>query len=459
MFTRIRQWFQNRRRRAGLHGSGPVLREFVYLDEVSVTSLLSSRLGALPSEYSETLSNSIKSEVNSGVDVDAKVVKSKLGSRFEATQSKDSQVLRKATIQATFKDLHAYEKSVNARMIRPEVALGQPPTWSKMAAEMSARPASYMTQPWVLDQDRLARGELIEVKVKLRADPTYRVSSIISTMADLVSNPHLAASINPEDMEEAQALNGILEGLMAGLVPLKCEVVEYAVFTLAGVEYVIHKKMESGLADDVKSTRKSLYLVGVTEQSLYWKDIRRILFSDASVSALCRIGVTGIQLRWTPIKLADVLKEILPELGNEIDRFSSGALSALAEDRSSEEVTDIRVRVLILYGELIAGRCGITLDEDARGRIEVLAHENSGLLVSFTDSRRAFRLIVQELENRFSVSVDSDDAVRERSHAWQLIGATPGGAVTLHTSPTSEPSAHTTADERYLDSEFVAIYW
>jgi hypothetical protein len=430
----------------------------VYLDEVSVTSLLSSRLGALPSEYTETLSSSIKSEVNSSINADAKIIKSGIGSRFEATQSKDSQVLRKSTIQATFKDLHDYEKRKNSRMVTPDTCVGEPPSLTEILAETRVPTPGCAVQPWVLDQERLARGELVEVKVKLRADPTYRVSSIISTMADLVSNPYLAASINPEDLEQAQAFNGILEGLMAGLVPLKCEVLDYSVFTIDGVEYVVHKKMESRLDGSVVATRKPLYLVGVTEQSLYWKDIRRVLFSDSPVWALCRIAVTGIQSQWTPVKLVEVLKEVVPGLGDEIDRFSTGALNALAEDRSSEEITEQRVRVLILYGELVAARCGVSLDSEARAQIEALARENSGLLVSVTDSRRAFRLIVQEIEERFSVSVDPDDAVRERSRAWQLIGASPGGTIALPNSPTLDPESDTET-ERYLDSEFVALYW
>ncbi|MFI8530517.1 hypothetical protein ACIGMX_09730 [Streptomyces aquilus] len=435
--------------------AGPILREFVYLDEVSVTSLLSSRLGALPSEYTETLSSSIKSEVSGSIGADAKVIKSGIGSRFEATQSKDSQVLRKSTIQATFKDLCDHEKRRNEKMVTPEACAEDPPSWSRILEWISNSAAEYETQPWVLDKNRLARGELLEVKVKLRADPTYRVSSIISTMADLVSNPYLAASINPEDLEEAKAFNGILESLMAGLVPLKCELIDYSTYTISGSEYVVHRSVESELADSVRATRKPLYLVGVTEQSLYWKDIRRVLFSDSPVWALCRISVTGIQSQWTPVKLVEVLKEVVPGLGNEIDSFSSGALNSLTEDRSSEEIAEQRARVLILYSELIAGRAGLNLNAEVRARIETIAHENVGSLVSFTDSRRAFQLIVNELEERFTVSIDSGDAVRERGRAWQLLGVSPGGAITLPASP----SAHTETDESYLDSEFVAIYW
>lgn len=455
MIKRIKHWWNSRKRRKQLAAARPILREFVYLDEVSVTSLLSSRLGALPSEYTDTLSNSIKSEVSSSVNVDAKVLKSGIGSRFEATQSKDSQVLRKATIQATFKDLHEYERLHNSSMIRTEGSDGEPPRWEKVATAISSQSPEGLAQPWALSDKRLARGELVEVKVKLRADPTYRVSSIISTMADLLRNYHLAATVNPEDMEQAQAFNEILESLMAGLVPLKCEMVDYSAFTINGVEYAIHRKMEAGLSESIQATRMPLYLTGVTEQSLYWKDIRRVLFSDAPVWVLGRIAVTGIQSRWSPVKLAEVLKEVLPDFGDEIDRFSSGALNALAEDNSSDESVEQRVRVLVLYAELLAGRCSIPLDEEARTQIDLLARENSDYLASFTESRRAFGLVVGALENRFSATIPPDVAVQERSRAWRLSGVTPGDVAPSHPERSMNPAV----DERFIDCEFVAIYW
>ncbi|MFI6960983.1 hypothetical protein [Streptomyces sp. NPDC050255] len=455
MISRIRRWWQNRRKRKQLATYKPILREFVYLDEVSVTSLLSSRLGALPSEYTDTLSNSIKSEVSSSVNLDAKVVKSGVSSRFEATQSKDSQVLRKATIQATFKDLHEYERLNNFRMITPERSEGDPPRWDKIAADLSRQTSEGYAQSWMLNDKSLERGELIEVKVRLRADPTYRVSSIISTMADLLSNSYLAATVNPEDMEQGQAFNEILESLMAGLVPLKCEMVDYSAFDINGIEYAVHRKMEAGLPESIRATRKPVYLTGVTEQSLYWKDIRRVLFSDAPVWVLGRIAVTGIQSRWTPVKLVEVLKEVLPDLGEEIDRFSSGALNALAEDSSPEEAASQKVRVLVLYAELLAGRCSLSLNEEARARIDFLARENSGYLESFTESRRAFRLIVEELESRFSATIPPDTAVQERSRAWDLSGMSPGDTAL----PQSRPSSDASGDERFVDCEFVAIYW
>jgi hypothetical protein len=58
MFEQFKAWRQ-RRRAAPAERKQNALREFVYLDDVSVTSLLSSRLGAIPSEFTDAQSAGI----------------------------------------------------------------------------------------------------------------------------------------------------------------------------------------------------------------------------------------------------------------------------------------------------------------------------------------------------------------------------------------------------------------
>src|SRR6266511_473200 len=61
------------------------LREFVYLDEVAVTSLLSSRFGKVPSEFTDTLTRSFKSQSSSGLNTDQRLLKAQLGSSLESS--------------------------------------------------------------------------------------------------------------------------------------------------------------------------------------------------------------------------------------------------------------------------------------------------------------------------------------------------------------------------------------
>ena len=51
--SRVRDWLRRPRRRPVTPSSDGLLREFVYLDEVSVYSILASRKGAIPIEFTE----------------------------------------------------------------------------------------------------------------------------------------------------------------------------------------------------------------------------------------------------------------------------------------------------------------------------------------------------------------------------------------------------------------------
>jgi len=102
---RFRRWqVRRRRKRAARRHEASALREFVYLDEVSVFSLISSRLGPVATEFTATESSSLTGELTGTAGVSAGVLKSELKARSEATQTHGTQVLRKATVQATLKN-------------------------------------------------------------------------------------------------------------------------------------------------------------------------------------------------------------------------------------------------------------------------------------------------------------------------------------------------------------------
>ena len=66
---------------------------------------------------------------------------------------------------------------------------------------------------------------------------------------------------------------------------------------------------------------RPLYVVGVAEAELFWRDLRRILFSSSDYRMLCRLGRTSAQRTWTPVKLTDVLEGVVPDLRRMVDRI------------------------------------------------------------------------------------------------------------------------------------------
>ena len=90
VITRLRVWFWRwRRKRASKRQKAP-LREFVYLDEVSVYSLIASRLGPIAAEFTEKQTASLQSETKSSLSVGSGVAKVGVDSRALAGQTHES---------------------------------------------------------------------------------------------------------------------------------------------------------------------------------------------------------------------------------------------------------------------------------------------------------------------------------------------------------------------------------
>lgn len=457
MIRRFKLW-RRRRKEMSANKEAFALREFVYLDEVSVTSLLSSRLGAIPSEFTDSRTDTTTAELSSELAASVAVVKPKISSRLEATQTQNRQVLRKATIQATFKNLHDIERE--SLVVRPVTDDDKVPG-QEASRSAVASPADWLhLGPWLLDGKAFKRGRLAEVEVELQADPLFRVSAIVSTYADIVKDSNeLASQVDQEGLRQVTEINRLLAKLMVGLVPIRCRVVDYKAVTVGGDDYLVHQAVLNQIPSSERPPVKPVYLVGVAEQDLFWKDIRRILFSKARVRVLCRLNDVGFADSWTPVKLVDVLGEVAPSLAREMEVFGSGALQAMVEgSQVQQQFVEPRFSTLVVYGDLLAQHYGVTLGDADRSRLETLAGENADLLLSVPESRVGFREITKFIDEQLAGEIDPEVAARLRMDARQQAGlsiATPSSQSAL----TPGHNLQGPEDCRYLDTEIIAIYW
>ncbi|MFF2184021.1 hypothetical protein [Streptomyces sp. NPDC058155] len=453
MIKQIKAWW--RRIRSKMQHEENPLREFMYLDEVSVTSLLSSRTGAIPSEITETMSSSTRSEVTRGIEADIKILKPSIGSVLENTRTQDRQVLRKATIQATFRDLYRHERGTLA--IRPIPESAVLPTQSQMRTMLHS-PDRSVDSPWLISSERLVRGNLIEVDVELQADPIFRVSSFFSNFLDMITeSEELAGQVDQGQAAKVREFNGILERLRVGLIPIRCRLVDYQSFTTTTGDYLIHRRILEAWPEQRPNTT-SAYLVGVTEHDLYWKDTRRILFSDARVSILCRLNKFGIQSSWNAVKLADMVGTLLPEFTEMMNRFGSDALHAMMTDSNSPSTSDSNVETLIAFSCLVAAEGGISLSDQDNAGIQRLAEQNAHLLEGgLLEMREAMASISDFIQAQHGVVLDPEKLsslrTRARSQAGLRQGLTLQGA---NTAPSPPPPSE---ESKFLDSEVIAIYW
>jgi hypothetical protein len=92
------------------------------------------------------------------------------------------------------------------------------------------------------------RGELVEFRVRLAADPVFRFGTLmteVSGMAD--EHPLMFAENNAFGfLNQMEPVNRILQRLLAGLIPIRAKAVDYVVVMIDDVEYVVHHKLQMG---------------------------------------------------------------------------------------------------------------------------------------------------------------------------------------------------------------------
>jgi hypothetical protein len=426
---------------------------------VSVYSLIASRLGPIAAEFTDTETASLQGEVTGAASAGVgPVARSEISSRIQSTQAQTSQVLRKSVVQTTFKE--PYELEEASLVLHADARTA--PMLSNLE-ELAAQPASSNFRGWALEVDELTRGTLLEIEVTLEAEAIFRISAAWSSILEIVQeSPELFQSGDYGEIAQISSVNRVIEKLLVGLIPLRGRAVDFEVVELNGKEWLVHHRLLEQLTGEPTTTRP-LFLVGVAQQSLFWKDIRRVLFSGSRFQVFCRLAESGLQDSWTPVKLVDVLSEAAPDLGHEVDVAVRGALDvmrkAAAGTREVDEQSRRAMRTALLeYARTLASHHGKTLDEEDLTENGLLSYEQCNAYATLSERRTSFRRVTSYIESKFAIESDPVEATAFRTNALIEAGmGSDGGLTPLAAS--SETANLDAPEDLFLDAELVAIYW
>jgi hypothetical protein len=305
---------------------------------------------------------------------------------------------------------------------------------------------------WIVDPKNLVRGLILEAEVQLEADAIFRMNTVFSSLLEILEE-------NPEMFElddgfiQAKSAQRILAKLLVGLVPVRGLAVDYKVVKLGEKEWIVHQKLLNELPAAELPPTYSLYIVGVAEQSLFWKDIRRILFSKLRFRVLCRLAQDSIQDSWTPVKLVHVLETVMPDIANQINAIGS---MAGASNQNSELKQQFAHDTLVSYAKLLADHYDHNITEDELYEAGLPSEQHCKSFGSQKERREAFEEISTFVLKRFNIEREPDIVAQFREVALQDANPHLSGQPT---SPVTSTSSSTNSDERFLDSEIIAIYW
>ncbi|MDJ0355666.1 hypothetical protein [Paenarthrobacter sp. PH39-S1] len=427
----------------------PNLREFVYLDEVSLRSLLSSQKGGITDSTSEEATDVREAGLSGTVGVSSPLIaKAEIESRFQTSNSSTIQTSRKATVQSWFREFHEIK---GLRLI--EVVK------SSTAARDLAALKDVNEPSLIVAAEKLQRGALVEYRVRLSADSVFHLGTMVSEITGMAQDyPEMFSGVNGiNSLQEVQPINKILQRLLAGLIPIRATSIDYVVVEVEGNEYVAHKQLIEGL----NLATRPLQIVGVTEHLAYWKDIRRVLFSDAEFTMLCRVSRPSLHGSWTPVKLADLFLSVTPDLVEKINSAGTVPFGTVGTG-SAENVNQARLgTALRTYCDAVLADIGKQLTDDQTVAVDQLIAELKPGATTVSGQRAAFGVLTDTLEELLGCRPEAARALVLRDGARQSAGlslfpSVPAAAVTeVPTQTTDDPAD----GPRLLDVDVVAIYW
>lgn len=434
------------------HAPNEPLREFVYLDEVSLASLLASQKGEATENVTAQSQDQLVAEVASKLGAKAPLLPSaEVNSRFQTTNSSTLQTVRKANAQSLFRELH---QLTYLRRIQP---LDDIVSAKSLLELFDGSHASS-----VFKSSDLQRGDLVEFRVKLSASWIFQISTMVAEFSDMFDeSPALFVEhVRFTDLYDAKNANRIISKLLAGLVPIDGLVSDYSIVQYQGEEYVIHNTAMEGLGLE----RLPLQIVGVTDHMAYWKDIRRILFAENEFTLLCRIAKSGVQNNWNPIKLADVFKDFAPDLAKQIEESSKIAMIQSLEKPKQEFIEPNLMRFLTgltRYKELLLERISPSTAHDAARDIDRAISEMKVYAGSAEGQRAAFGEVKSVVEKATGKTFDpaEDLRLREQVRGEFSLPLFPAVSTKQDSNPGSQHKGLEPSLQRLLDVEVVAIYW
>lgn len=432
-------WWWILRRWNGLRGwlgltSLPELREFVYIDEDALISLLASTTGGITQQRTTTQRERISSSIKGSLGP--------LGSSIGSEKEKATQAVRRYVIQSNFKEFYDMRSGDISITDDPD----DPPGVYVAAAdsEQIRQVAPDLDSSRTIE---LSRGRLFELDVTLGSSRIYDYFKVFGAFEEIIDSFSTEKEVRQQlrrqnvSSEKIAMIIDLMDTLMAGLVPIECTISNYGVAQV-NQEVLVHKEWAD--ANDIEY--EECRAVGFIDEDNLWQDPTEVLFERDEFTIYGRIDDPIPSTEWNPLKLVDVVQSILPELGNELGNLQTDLQDpkSSSTNHGDQSVED----ELENYLEWIAEEQGTTLSDESK---EAVIASVGPVLNPLPLSAK--KELFESAERTLSEEVDEDMEVSAEQRAEYL------SQVWQPRQSGEEHEKGDQADEKYLMTNFVAIYW
>jgi hypothetical protein len=393
------------------------LREFIYIDEVSVVSLLAS----LTREVTEGRTDIDMTENRKRWKFRLKAALSHIpivggGSASRETVSVDrdtEEIVRRSQIESKFDELYA-ETSSYFQLSEKDTKSGIPAS-------------------------NLSEGGLLEVDVEFSGHELFHYYKAFQYLIDVAEGAEYEF-----DNQEKQAIE-LMGSLFGDQIPVVGELEDYVL-----VDGAIQEKDENA---DIEGA-ESLWIAGTLDPEMLWQEPSQFLYEENKFTAYVRVSEAQIQNDWDPIKLTRVIKSISKPIGNRLSSVIDTAFSQAKDEFDAAELEEEGLNSVVKhhhneYLDYIEEDGDLSLSSDRREELLVTAYSETTLQPDESDyelETRLLRELTQIVEDEEDADLDHDNLAQRR---FEIVN-----------NEESDADIDSDSSKRnYLEVSFVAVYW
>jgi hypothetical protein len=430
-------------------------REFIYLDEVSVISLVAARDGGIANTITEKLSHTAEAESRMSISVPVKAgAKVGTDTRHKVADSSSREVVRRTVIQSTFGDLRFGGSNPSQPLVReyrdlPKKLVGCVSTPEDLSATWNRKLKKLKKHGLLTPLGTLRRGDVIEIDIRLRPNKTFSVAAAIDSFVDIMQGRSEVFGDASAQVAEVIPIGEVIDRLMVGLIPIHGAPTNIALVDIDGQPHLMdYRVIKPG--SPFAATARPWEIVGVTEEPSYWKDLRRVLYTRDRFTVYARVVNPDLVKKWNPVKLAGLMADVSEDVAREIVALPDELERQLNQSRP-EPTVDLR-GMFQRFAELLEADVETPPDSTTIGDAvsEALAIFNNAA-GEMSQERAAFDSIVVVYDKANENKLDREVVAEKRTIARAAAYTATVGAAT--------PPTQATEPIDQLEVEVVAIYW
>ena len=415
------------------------IREFVYLNETSVESLLASTDGEILVETNRSTSKSRDASITGSVN--GLFGEAQYSPTLKRSHTTTGSELRKSVAQSAFARFR--RRNQDQFRLRP---LDVARTSRRVGQKLSERdPRTLRRLKQGVPVRELRRGDLLEIDAAVTAADIFKARTAMISVAEVVEAYPSFLTVEQRDaFKAARPLTELIDRLNGNTIPVKGET-GLSVTEISGAPWLLLGAEAHGRPVQLDSALQAQWL---------WGDAGRILFEEHRFRLLCRVVNPSLETAPASTYVGTILRSIDPALSHTIDGLGGLFLGSLRDgherardrrgpgDRGSDAVR--------WYAEELAREAGTQLSVEALGALSAvhLGRLDMHKQIEVLDS---IDLVVLGADASCEAEVRA--SLRDRMRTEFALWPWSKDANEPKPEPTSAPATN------YLRVEIVAVYW